>query len=381
MSFNRYDAKKNVLISSRVIPCRPETANIKNNKRVFSNYKIKNGQTLKQSPKFKSNLFRPSSCKPRLYSLLDVKYKNVARGTNVPMQYLRVSNKQLSEIMNRKTNAKISYKQKSFITDKKFNTTEVSKSNTNISNMKKSKNIKINIEENNLFNKPAKTERKRHDRWLPKDYENYEKCVKDKKYFKRILNKNNFISCVPTVLPKEIKEKSLESDIFFLGPPSSKEYSKKETIENKNYDIKLKSDIFNRNNDDLTLKKSSEYKLLKEQKNNVIKNSHNLESKSSWAPINNYPTYFNLPSTEYSIISPSSKNFINSREKIKLTRGHNLNLKQKSISEFYNLTKNRVGGAGNFKRSYTENPNCFHKENNICTLFLDMRKQYGAICD
>ena len=395
MSFNKYDAKKNILISSRVIPTRPETANIKNsnlNKKLLSNYKVKNSKSLMQSPKLRSNMFRPSSCKPKLISLLDVKTKSVARGTCIPSQYLRVSDEELTEITRRKINTKIFDKKKSLIVQQKILNTEVPKRKISINNkklanidnenVKTNPNIYISTEESNSTNNiPAKTERRRYDCWLPKGYENYEKCVKDNKYFKKILLKNNFIACVPTVTPKNIKEKSLKSDIFFLGPPSSKEISQNQVIENKNYDIKLKSDIFNRKNDELSLRKSSEYKILKDKKNSFMKNSHNLESKSSWGPANNFPTYFNSPSTEYSIICPNKKNIGSTKENIKVTNGCNPNMKQKSISEFYNLTKNRNGGTENFKKNYGANPNCFHKENNICTLFLDLRKKYEGICD
>ena len=398
MSFNKYDAKKNILISSRIFSNQPELKNIKNHiqhNRLMSSYKIKNKKTLMQSPKLKSDLFRPSSCKPKLFSLLDIKSKTIARGTSLPSQYLRLSNEQLSEITRRKINSKVSEKQKSFVIQRKsfnndFSNKKLSRSKnlttSNISNNKKSQKISIKIEQSNFGNNDfsnikTETDRKSKDRWLPKGYENYEKCVKNNKYFKNILHKNNFIACVPTVTPKVIKEKSLQSDIFFLRSPSSKEISQKETVENKNYGIKLKSDIFNMKNDEFNLRKSCEYKLLKEKKNDSIKNNHNLESKSSWAPANNFPNYYNSPSTEYSIISPNTKNFLNSKEKIIVTHKHNPNVKQKSISEFYNLTKNRGCGTDNFKKAYTKNPNCFHMENNICTLFLDMKKKYEGICD
>ena len=399
----------------------------KNINRCNSNYD--RSLQLQQSPKIRTGKYRPLSSKPRPISLIDIDDKKIiTKGTNIPAQFNRLSDEQLSKyIGSLDLRAGDNYEKKKLIQNflNKNDMNIKSKNNTinkpeNIinNNIKKksnktltietresyniSKNIKKNKDINknqkdikNIkrnFNRPLSAQiRHNKDGWLPKGYPEYEYCVLNPKYFKENLKKNPFINKDHIHDVKEIKQKSDKSDIFFLGPISEKE-TKLLVVGNeeksKNYNIKLGSDVFNLKSEFSNLMKSSETYLFKN--NNPI----STESKSFWTPRSNMPTYMNYPSVEYNILNPRAKCNTKTKEMINkeclqkksdecknVVNYMNPIFRQKNISSFYDITKGGMNRNFTYEKIYHDNPRSYYRKNNICTLHYNLFKNYKGIFD
>ena len=259
------------------------------------------------------------------------------------------------------------------------------------------KKIKKEIEEKKnpepTFHRPLSAQlRTKKDRWLPKGYPEYEYCILHQKFFNENLKKNPFIKNELIYNIKEIKEKSNKSDIFFLGQKTEKEA---EILVNSNkqkagnYNTKLGSDAFMQKRDIANLMKTSETYLFK----NVNYPKTN-ELKSYWSARANVPSYINSPSVEYNILNPKAKGITKTKERMqnecekkKNDEGRNyvnyINpiFRQKSISDFYNITKGGMNKNVAFEKLYRENPRSFCRNNNICTLHSDLYNKYKGISE
>ena len=241
-------------------------------------------------------------------------------------------------------------------------------------------NIKIN-EPNNIdiisaLNKnksprpfSSLTARKEKDKYMPKGYIQYEYRLLNS-YQK---NKDRAYNI------KDVKQKSQESDIFFLKGISSKESQKSAYNDKaKFFNIKLGSDIFNSKNDLNNLMKSGELYLFKKNKN-----PFSSESKSFWASKVSTPTYMNHPSVEYNILNPSVKNNMKTKERIYKESVDNKLMnpvyRQKGIGAFYDITK--VGTNKNlaYNKLLEENRKVFYKNNDTCTAQCDLYKNYQGL--
>lgn len=233
----------------------------------------------------------------------------------------------------------------------------------------------------------------RNDRWLPKGYPEYELLVQHPKLLIKKIKADPFAGKLPSYTLKEIREKSDSSDLLFLKEATNKEkfFIDREKQKKNDYN---NSDIFNLKNDLVNILKSGEKYLFKIKPKNMY--SITRESNSKWQPKSSIPTILNCSSKEYNILNPGKKNFSKTKEKIIIEcanqKDNNSNMinnanymnpiyKQKSISEFIDITRNGASNPGiDFIKCYQSNPNCFHKTSNVCSAFYDTHLLYKDIC-
>ena len=237
------------------------------------------------------------------------------------------------------------------------------------------KRLDYNIDDNKQ-NQNIKT-----DRWMPSDYRNYEKLVKNRKLFIEKLKENPFFARIPHHSVKGIKAKNYYSDIFCVNPQDSKD-TKKHT-KNNYYDI---SDIFNLINDETNLKKVGEKYLFNSPQK--VKYTTARESNSEWHLELQKNSIQNVPSKEYNILVPTRKNS-NSTTTEKIYK--NLNdtdfkdnpiRKHKGISNFIDIAHSFASNIGkDYMNCYKINPNCFKKIRETCSCFGDLYLRYKGLID
>jgi hypothetical protein len=406
---------------------------LEKNKKINSNDDI----TLNQSPKISSGKFRSLSTNINNFSLLDINDKVTnSRGTSLPIQYKRLTSKEVKELFNieklenYKKFQKMKYnsmknifleknkianktKHQNIINKKNFeknyetdiinNKTDICdniNNNTNYSCIKneikkiKKDNIiiskrpqtsKANNRKKIIFEEEKKNNEKTYkikDIWKPLNYEEYEEMVNDKKKLIKKMQKNPFFTRLPQCSIKEIKEKVNHSDIFFLQKNNKEniDLEHNNNIKKKNYNIYFNSDIFNIKNDEINIKKIGEKYLFNNQNN--IKYTSSKESQSSWQnniykdPINNFS------SKNYNILSPNRKNnFLNKDDIYKSLKKKPLN-KQKGLGNYMDSANNNSSHFGQeYSKCYKSNPNCFKKVTEICANFGDLFLHYKNMCD
>jgi hypothetical protein len=408
--------------------------NLEKNKKINSNDDI----TLNQSPKISSGKFRSLLTNRNNFSLLDINDKVTnSRGTSLPIQYKRLTSKEVKELFNieklenYKKFQKMKYnsmknifleknkianktKHQNIINKKNFeknyetdiinNKTDICdniNNNTNNSCIKneikkiKKDNIiiskrpqtsKANNRKKIIFEEEKKNNEKTYkikDIWKPLNYEEYEEMVNDKKKLIKKMQKNPFFTRLPQCSIKEIKEKVNHSDIFFLQKNNKENIDLEHNnnyIKKKNYNIYFNSDIFNIKNDEINIKKIGEKYLFNNQNN--IKYTSSKESQSSWQnniykdPINNFS------SKNYNILSPNRKNnFLNKDDIYKSLKKKPLN-KQKGLGNYMDSANNNSSHFGQeYSKCYKSNPNCFKKVTEICANFGDLFLHYKNMCD
>ena len=404
------------------------------NKKINSN----DDMTLNQSPKISSGKFRSLLTNRNNFSLLDINDKVTnSRGTSLPIQYKRLTSKEVKELFNieklenYKKFQKMKYnsmknifleknkianktKHQNIINKKNFeknyetdiinNKTDICdniNNNTNYSCIKneikkiKKDNIiiskrpqtsKANNRKKIIFEEEKKNNEKTYkikDIWKPLNYEEYEETVNDKKKLIKKMQKNPFFTRLPQCSIKEIKEKVNHSDIFFLQKNNKENIDLEHNnnyIKKKNYNIYFNSDIFNIKNDEINIKKIGEKYLFNNQNN--IKYTSSKESQSSWQnniykdPINNFS------SKNYNILSPNRKNnFLNKDDIYKSLIKKPLN-KQKGLGNYMDSANNNSSHFGQeYSKCYKSNPNCFKKVTEICANFGDLFLHYKNMCD
>ena len=403
------------------------------NKKINSN----DDMTLNQSPKISSGKFRSLLTNRNNFSLLDINDKVTnSRGTSLPIQYKRLTSKEVKELFNieklenYKKFQKMKYnsmknifleknkianktKHQNIINKKNFeknyetdiinNKTDICdniNNNTNYSCIKneikkiKKDNIiiskrpqtsKANNRKKIIFEEEKKNNEKTYkikDIWKPLNYEEYEEMVNDKKKLIKKMQKNPFFTRLTQCSIKEIKEKVNHSDIFFLQKNNKEniDLEHNNNIKKKNYNIYFNSDIFNIKNDEINIKKIGEKYLFNNQNN--IKYTSSKESQSSWQnniykdPINNFS------SKNYNILSPNRKNnFLNKDDIYKSLIKKPLN-KQKGLGNYMDSANNNSSHFGQeYSKCYKSNPNCFKKVTEICANFGDLFLHYKNMCD
>ena len=406
---------------------------LEKNKKINSNDDI----SLNQSPKISSGKFRSLLTNRNNFSLLDINDKVTnSRGTSLPIQYKRLTSKEVKELFNieklenYKKFQKMKYnsmknifleknkianktKHQNIINKKNFeknyetdiinNKTDICdniNNNTNYSCIKneikkiKKDNIiiskrpqtsKANNRKKIIFEEEKKNNEKTYkikDIWKPLNYEEYEEMVNDKKKLIKKMQKNPFFTRLPQCSIKEIKEKVNHSDIFFLQKNNKEniDLEHNNNIKKKNYNIYFNSDIFNIKNDEINIKKIGEKYLFNNQNN--IKYTSSKESQSSWQnniykdPINNFS------SKNYNILSPNRKNnFLNKDDIYKSLIKKPLN-KQKGLGNYMDSANNNSSHFGQeYSKCYKSNPNCFKKVTEICANFGDLFLHYKNMCD
>ena len=385
---------------------RPNSANISNSHKSIN---------LLQSPKISSTKFRRDIIidsninKNKLFSLNDINDKITnQRGTELPIQYKRRSEKELDELFTikeyksykkedkeSKKNKTLKKEHLSFDERKNLNnpiknsTNDISINNltidenkikrqqTSITLRKKNKNFS----NENLNNKPTKSIKQKikykpihteNDYYLPKNYIHYYKFVTNPEFYKEKIN-DKIQSITPhykLINYKEIKAKASESDIFMQKEiKDSREInynSFRERKSNNNY--YNESDIFNRKKDlnDFEKKKTGEKFLFKSElaKNKI---SNIADSNSDWeAKKSLLITSKNLPSTKYNIISPRLINHIPIKSDIIKYN------KTKGIDEFIDLTRVTSSNPNlDYVKVIKENPYAFRKVREMCNDYYE----------
>jgi len=240
-----------------------------------------------------------------------------------------------------------------------------SKSNSSISNLKNEIN-------NNNVKKEIKEIRK--DCYMPSNYLQYSKFVKNPKIFLENIQKNikknapNYSSYTT----KAMLDRIHNTDIFFLKNQSENEkkqinkYNLFRENYKKNTEKYFNSDIFNIKpiNENGILKSGEKYLYNKKTRNKFS----NIEaSESEWEPNKNliFPSA-NLPSKPFDILSPNRKSFVDNKKNFKTFH------LQKGIMEYYDLTQvNSANVNKKYQSAYLSDFNAFHKIHGICSDFYD----------
>ena len=359
---------------------------------------------LQQSPKIYSKKFRniiieSTITDNKFYSLIDINDKKfIQNGTKLPKQYKRLNEKEFEEIYfkqkfktieNENENInKIKKNQKKKNKDNNFKCY----SNTNINhneiirpqsaknltlknqiiNKKKEIMPKLNLEniENNIEEKKY-TIHTENDRYLPKNYKYYLKCITNHSFFNnKIIEKiKKYSPLQKNINYNDIKNKNLKSNVF-NEKISDKELNYKNITKHIKSNIYLESDIFNLNKiDNLNnfQKKKIGEQFLFNSPLTKSKLSNIAESNSNWKDKKlNILKSINKSSVPYNILSPSIKNKDLSNENVKLFN------KMKGINEFEDLT--RIYSPNHnieYQKKFNENKLNFRKVKEICSDYIE----------
>ena len=397
--------------------------------------------SINQSPKISSGKFRTFLDNKNSFSMLDVNEKVIMdKGPSLPVQYKRLSSKEIKEIfhMNRLENnrkakkLKISSMKNILLdrmallnivknqTDKKNNKTENQKENlvkTERKSMHKNNTFsgeeikklnkrgifiqrpqtskatrsRLNFQKLGLKTEEMKDSEKtyiKRDIWKPLNYEPYEEMVKNKKNFITKMQENPFFKRLPQCSIREIKEKTRNSDIFFLKQKIPEKFElERERREKRQelYNTYFDSDIFNLKNNEISIKKIGEKYLFNNPKN--IKYTSTRESRSEWKNVITKDALNNCSSKSYNILTPNRKNNNLTKDDIyKILNDkkvlHNPLRKQNVLSKYMDLANNSSSNSGQeYLKFYNANPDCFKKVPEHCGTFGDLYLQYKNLCD
>jgi len=405
---------------------------LKNKLKLETNSKINqiDNISLDQSPKISSGKFRKLFEEKKNFSILDVNEKITNnKGTSLPAQFRRLQPNEMKELFKLdifEKNKKLKKQKYSSMKNILFNKMKMSnstkhqneekkifeKENTSCMSHGEIKKIsqknqneapiqrpyssipnrnKMNFRKNLLKNEEKKILEKtyiKRDVWKPFNYEPYEEMVKDKKTFVRKLQENPFFKRLPHCSIKEIKEKTRQSDIFFLKEKNI-ELSDVDKLRlefrQKNYNLYFDSDIFNLKNNEISIKKIGEKFLFNNP--NIIKYTSSMKSNSEWKSISNKQTINTCSSQKYNILTPHRKNNNLTKDDVyklledKNTKQNPLH-KQQVISKYIDFSKNISSNIGpQYMKIYNANPNCFKKIPENCCSFGDLYLEYKNLCD
>jgi len=326
--------------------------------------------SINQSPKISSGKFRTLFEKRDSFSILDMDDQaTIDKGPSLPIQYKRLSSKELKELINgnllenNKKAKKLKYSamknilldrmklsnisdrqkdKKIIIKGKKIFDAENQKENyekpkkkflrknntfsgEDIKRLNKKglfiqrpQTCKINRNRNNFQKFGLKTEEikenektyNKRDIWKPINYEAYEEMVKNKKIFIRKMQENPFFNRLPHCSIKEIKAKTRNSDIFNLRRNGHEKFElekQRRDLRQEQINVYFDSDIFNIKNNEVNIEKIGEKYLFNDPKN--IKYTSSRESKSDWMSNISKDALNNCSSKNYNILTPNRKNY------------------------------------------------------------------------
>ena len=381
------------------------------NNKLSSNENI----TFNQSPKISSGKMRSLFNNKKTFSLLDVNEKLINNiGTSLPIQFKRLTQKEIEEIFNfkkldiHKKKKKLKYNSmknilykkldipKTIFKDKKNYQTEIKNNTTN--NNKKEESNKIigdkisplTLEKNDSMSpkhikmarpqtckvnrnrinfkkiefkqkneeeneKNEKTYRKK-DLWKPLNYDNYEELIKNRKLFIKKMQENPFFNRLPQCSIKEIKARINNSDIFFLkkNNEEKKELEKQiNDMRQEKYNIYFNSDIFNIKNDEVSINKIGEKYLFNDPNN--IKYTSSRESKSDWQNNLNKDATNNFSSEKYNILTPNRKNNYLTKDEIYNLLNNENSVYNNPLHKQKGISKYMdlaINGSSNFGKEY-----------------------------
>lgn len=346
---------------------------------------IQNRSISQIDSKTKKNLIQSNKTKPQTnnqqpnkpyFSKLDIDVKKVSNGLSMGKQYLRTetSNNTIKSLMKfrKKTEFQVSI-------DNNANKTSANffKSNPNLTQIdekesfQKIKNVEnITNLQNKICERNVHTSQGFRIKQLSIEYMNQLQS----NYCNRAENLKK---------SRELKEKMMISDPFFLKKPDFAEDKFRKERENclngtkTNY---YNSDVFLSKPFDLVNDKTID-KFIIANHNQKFYSSSN-KSRSEWSPQNSKTNLLNHTSVPYSIFNEGVKTFVKTKEEIFKERNDSPAKKQKSLGEFADLV-----------RVYSPNPNkeylsaleksttTFHRNSNICANYHNLHRLYGSLCE
>ena len=395
-----------------------------------------------QSPKISSGKIRYMKENKKLFSLIDLNEKVTnSKGPSLPIQFKRLSPEEIHDMFNGNLTQtyeairKLKYsslkdnilgkikipkaiKKESYIFNRESRTINDNNIYDSVENDMNDKMIKVKrpnstiysykLHSKNLLKKNdknannnsenEKTENRdekvnsKNDIWMPANYKDFEKIVKDRKLFKKKMKENPFFNRLPSCTLKDIQAKSYKTDIFFVKPPPNSD-GKSNNFRNFMKNLRSQktycynnSDIFNLKNDEISLNKIGEkYLFCVPQK---IKYTASRESNSEWKSQVMEKSMNNCSSKKYNILTPNRKNSNLAKEEFYKTLNeardnrNNPISKPRSVSKFIDLANHSSSNFGkDYMNCYNANPNCFKKVPEFCSSFGDLYLQYKNLCD
>jgi hypothetical protein len=360
--------------------------------------KENNNNDKNQNKKQKPNLYKSNSLH-KFIEQSEYYLTKQSKGTNLPIQFQR--------------NTPFLYKNfynNSFIKENN----EDNKLNTVLKNCKSQENLEI--KENNDFknihrltirerlHKPHLWDNidkniltKQRDKLMPEGFQFYEKLMEkeNKKYFQNnyIIRKSPDQKKIPVLIRDTFKERINESDIFFQNKNIKKEDLPNEVSKTKEKAMEAfySSDIFNKKINPSIIKKSGEISFFKKiNKKNTENASYNknTESVRGWGVRDPVPSLLNYSSSNFNPLNPSIRNFCKTKENIfdecnKKCKGYNPPNKQKSLSEFFDLTNVTASNYNNdYNKIINKNPNVFRKKEDMFTEYYNLYyNNYNSISE
>lgn len=404
--------------------------------------------SINQSPKISSGKFRTLLENKNSFSMLDINDRVIInKGPSLPIQYKRLSSKEIKDLLhiNKLENYKKAKKlkissMKNILLDrmtllnmaknqndkknnkkeKKFCDTENKKENCVKTERKlmpknntfsgeeikklnkrgvfiqrpqtsKAVRSRLNFQKLGLKTEEIKENEKtyiKRDFWKPLNYETYEEMVKNKKIFITKMQANPFFKRLPQCSIREIKEKTRNSDIFFLKQKIPEKFEierERRELRQELYNTYFDSDVFNLKNNEINIKKIGEKYLFNNPKN--IKYTSTRESRSEWKNHITKDPLNNCSSKNYNILTPNRKNNNLTKDDIyKILNDKNVLRnplhKQNGLSKYIDLANNTSCNSGQeYLKFYNSNPNCFKKVPEHCGTFGDLYLQYKNLCD
>lgn len=364
-----------------------------------------------QSPKINSGRIRNgtviNTSEERMFSLLDINEKAIAHGTKLPAQYIRpvepeTSVNKSNDVTPKKANELLLEEQQKMIPEandevdpEKYRKLNRNVRTANVTSRKlldngSTQSIFFNTNkpkdhdnpvDNNKVDKFYERNPRKDDNALPYDYRVYERLVKTSHATTR--KEDPFASRLVVLPMKEIKQKMLDSDIFFNKKTQNIGENFEIVRENylqrkqKNYHD---SDIFMIKHNETALNKDGESKYLDAKGNNVKKSVYNVSSRSNseWHPKSAFPSLLNHTSSEYHILNRNVKNISKTKQQV-YDDAKAVNFdpvhRQKSLCEFIDLTNVGVPNPNKeFLAAYNKTKNPFHLSSNLCATYLDIHK-------
>lgn len=326
--------------------------------------------------------------------------KYQAKGTNLPEQYIR--NKfyhipSLIKTFQKNINSDINLQKasKNYISvdddDKKVNNNYIDINNMGIRERMYKPQLWDNVDKKELINQ--------RDKLMPKGFQFYEKLMdkENKKYFQNnyVIRKQANKKTVPILIRDANKQNIEESDIFFQNKNIKKKDLLNEISKNKEMAIQTiySSDIFNKRIDPGIIKKSGETSLFKDNglkednKIDKVRFNKNSETPKGWGVRESIPSLLNYSSIKFSPLNPGIKNFCKTKDNIfneceQKYKGHNPINKQKSLSEFIDLTNVNASNYNNdYNKVLNNNPNAFKKNENMFTELYNVYNNYNNILE
>ena len=345
-------------------------------------------QNKKQNKKQKPNLYKSNSLH-KFIEQSEYYSTKQSKGTNLPIQFQR--------------NTPFLYK--NFYNNSSIKESNGdNKLNTVLKNCKSQENFEI--KENNDFknihqlsirerlHKPHLWDNidknvltKQRDKLMPEGFQFYEKLMEkeNKKYFQ-----NNYIirnspdqKKIPVLIRDAFKERINESDIFFQNKNIKKEDLLNEVSKTKEkaMEVFYSSDIFNKKINPSIIKKSGEisfFKMINKKNTENASYNKNTESVKGWGVRDPVPSLLNYSSSNFNPLNPSIRNFCKTKENIfdecnKKCKGYNPPNKQKSLSEFIDLTNVTASNYNNdYNKIINKNPNVFKKKEDMFTEYYNI---------